>query len=211
MDRGSPPTVATRDAGNRKIMDQAVFSPCGLCREKPEKPPLWQIKATRVIHNEARREIEYKDAVLEMYGIPVFYTPYLVHPDPTVERRSGLLTPTIGHSDQIGFIYGQPYFHVDRPVTRHRDRTRRLHERGSDRAFAFSPSLRQWRDRSQGDRRHPVGNRRHDRLGIDWLQGQCGFGRAVFPQRYLADRASISSNPAIGPINASSVLEAMRS
>lgn len=106
---------ANRDAGKRKTMEQVVFSPCALCRENPEKPPLWQIKAARVIHNEARGEIEYKDAVLEMFGVPVFYTPYLVHPDPTVERRSGLMAPTFGHSDELGFIYGQPYFYeIDR-------------------------------------------------------------------------------------------------
>jgi LPS-assembly protein len=34
----------------------------------------------------------------------------MVHPDPTVDRRSGLLAPTLGISDELGFIYGQPFF-----------------------------------------------------------------------------------------------------
>jgi LPS-assembly protein len=101
---------AERTTGERKIMEQGVFSPCSLCREDPTRAPLWQIKANKIIHHETRYDIEYRDAVLEMFGVPVLYTPYLVHPDPTVDRRSGLLAPTLGYSDDLGFIYGQPYF-----------------------------------------------------------------------------------------------------
>ena len=101
---------AARTAGERKIMEKAVFSPCFLCLKDPTRAPLWQIKANKIIHHEARQDIEYRGAVLEMFGVPVFYSPYLVHPDPTVDRRSGLLAPTLGHSDELGFIYGQPYF-----------------------------------------------------------------------------------------------------
>jgi LPS-assembly protein len=103
---------AERSAGKRKTMEKAVFSPCNLCREDPTRAPLWQIKAGRIIHHEARKDIEYRDAVLEFFGVPVVYTPYMVHPDPTVERRSGLLAPTLGHSDELGFIYGQPFFYA---------------------------------------------------------------------------------------------------
>jgi LPS-assembly protein len=101
---------AERYSGQKKVMDRAVFSPCQACKEDPNRPLLWQIKAIKVVHDEQRREIQYEDAVLEMFGIPVFYSPYLVHPDPTVKRRSGLLAPTLGLSSELGFIYGQPYF-----------------------------------------------------------------------------------------------------
>jgi LPS-assembly protein len=84
---------AERTAGGRKIMEQGVFSPCSLCRKDPTRAPLWQIKANKIIHHETRNDIEYRGAVLEMFGVPVLYTPYLVHPDPTVDRRSGLLAP----------------------------------------------------------------------------------------------------------------------
>ena len=103
---------AERSGDQRKTMEKAVFSPCSLCREDPTRAPLWQIKAAQVIHHEARGDIEYRDAVLELFGVPVMYTPYMVHPDPTVDRRSGLLTPTLGHSDELGFIYGQPFFYT---------------------------------------------------------------------------------------------------
>ena len=64
------------------------------------------------MHDEVAKDIIYNDATLEMFGVPVLYTPYLAHPDPTVDRRSGLLAPLIGTSNELGFIYGQPYYHV---------------------------------------------------------------------------------------------------
>ncbi len=52
----------------------------------------------------------YRDATLELLGIPVAYTPFLSHPDPTVKRKTGLLTPTFGSSDSLGSSIRQPYF-----------------------------------------------------------------------------------------------------
>ncbi len=103
---------ARREAGRRKTMERAVFTPCLPCKDNPERPPLWRIRAAQVVHDEQARDIAYRDATLDMFGIPVAWAPYLVHPDPTVERRSGLLAPTVGHSDQLGFILGQPWFQV---------------------------------------------------------------------------------------------------
>ena len=40
-----------------------------------------------------KKEISYKDAVLNLYDVPVFIS-QIFHPDPTVERRSGLLAKT---------------------------------------------------------------------------------------------------------------------
>ena len=106
---------ARRTAGDRKVMDRAVFSPCNLCREDPTRAPLWQIKAVRVIHDERAKDVIYEDATIEFFGVPVAYTPYLRHPDPTVDRRSGLLAPRIGYSGELGAIYSQPYHHVFNP------------------------------------------------------------------------------------------------
>lgn len=102
----------TRTAEQRKILSRAVFTPCESCKEDPSRAPLWQIKARKIVHDEVAKDIIYNDATLEMFGIPVLYTPYLAHPDPTVERRSGFLAPLIGTSDELGFIYGQPYYQV---------------------------------------------------------------------------------------------------
>ncbi len=101
---------ATRIAGQRHELRKAVYSPCHPCETDPEAAPLWQIKAMRVIHDEALHEIEYRDAWLELSGVPVLYTPYLSHPDPSVKRRSGFLAPTWSSSKALGPSVSQPYF-----------------------------------------------------------------------------------------------------
>ncbi|MEO3429654.1 LPS assembly protein LptD [Pelagibius sp. CAU 1746] len=102
----------TRTGGNRTEFSKGVFSPCELCRDDPTRAPLWQIKAAEVIHDQEAKDVIYYDAWLEFFGIPVLYTPYLEHPDPTVDRRSGFLAPTVGSSDFLGYALEVPYFWV---------------------------------------------------------------------------------------------------
>ncbi len=99
-----------RIGGVETEMRKAAFSPCNLCPEHPERAPLWQVKAVRVVHNTETHDIVYRDAWLELFGVPVFYTPYLRHPDPTVERRTGFLTPVFGTSTDLGLTLQTPFY-----------------------------------------------------------------------------------------------------
>lgn len=96
--------------GNRTELRRGVYSPCDLCREDPTRPPVWQIKAGQIVHDKEEQLVEFRDAVLEIDGFPVFYTPYLSHPDPSVKRRSGFLAPVIGSSSSLGAHTSIPYF-----------------------------------------------------------------------------------------------------
>ena len=58
------------------------------------------------------KKIEYQDATLEMFGIPVAYFPYFWNADPSVKRESGILPPVMGTSSSIGAFFGQPYYLV---------------------------------------------------------------------------------------------------
>ena len=111
---------ARRSGGVVTEMRQGVYSPCKLCEQDPTKPPLWQVKAVKVIHDKNAKTIEYRDAWLEVLGIPVAYTPYLSHPDPTVKRQSGFLAPSFGGSSDLGFVGHIPYYFNLGP---HRDTT----------------------------------------------------------------------------------------
>jgi LPS-assembly protein len=71
---------------------------------------LWQVKAMQVVNNEKKQTIEYKDAWLEMAGVPVAYTPYFEHADPRVKRHSGFLPPSFGGSKQLGGSVTVPYY-----------------------------------------------------------------------------------------------------
>jgi len=111
---------ALRTGGVRTELDYAVYSPCRLCADTPGTPPLWQLKAREVVHDQQAQRIEYHDAALEMYGIPVAYLPYLSHPDPRAGRQTGFLPPRLGSSSTTGVFLGAPYFwapDVDRDLT----------------------------------------------------------------------------------------------
>ncbi len=106
---------AQRRGGVETVLDRAVYSPCRQCLEHRPSPPLWQIKARRVVHNQETHDIIYRDARLEILGVPVAYTPFLSHPDPTVRRRTGILTPTYGSSTDLGFSVQVPFFWAIKP------------------------------------------------------------------------------------------------
>ena len=101
---------ARRYGAGRMELAKAVYSPCEICREHPDRAPLWQIKAARVIHHRDAHEIEYRDAVLEVYGVPVAYTPYFRHADPLTPRKSGFLPPEFGSSSDLGTTAQIPFF-----------------------------------------------------------------------------------------------------
>lgn len=103
---------AQRVGGDRTDFDRAVYTACEPCRDDPGRTPLWQVKAQRVTHNQAEAQVEYRDAWLEFKGVPVAYTPYLSHPDPTIKRQSGVLTPTFGMNSSLGPSISLPYFQV---------------------------------------------------------------------------------------------------
>lgn len=106
---------ARRTGGTRTVMNRAVYSPCELCPTDRERAPLWQIKAKEVVHDQTTHDIAYYDAWLEVFGVPVAYTPYFEHADPTVKRRSGFLSPIYGSSSTLGYILTAPYYVVLAP------------------------------------------------------------------------------------------------
>lgn len=104
--------TARRVDGIRTELRRGVYSPCELCARDPTRPPVWQIKAEQITDDKETKLVEYRDAVMEIDGIPVFYTPYFSHPDPSVKRASGFLPPIIGSDASNGFRIGIPYYQV---------------------------------------------------------------------------------------------------
>lgn len=100
------------DESGRTTLKRGVYSPCKVCADGSGKQPLWQLKAVKVVHDRNKRRLYYEDAFLEVFGVPIFWTPLFSHPDPTVERASGLLPLNIQTSQNLGFVVGVPYYHV---------------------------------------------------------------------------------------------------
>ena len=101
---------ADRFAGSKTVLTQVMYSPCALCEKDPSKPPLWSLRAKRVEQNGEKQHIEYRDVKLYVYNTPVLYTPYLRHPDPSVRRLSGFLTPSTSFSNRYGMYVATPYY-----------------------------------------------------------------------------------------------------
>ena len=99
-----------RSEGRYSVLQSGVYTACEACKEDPRKPPLWQVKSARIIHDEAEKMIYFEQATLEFFGRPVAYFPYFSNPDPTVKRKSGFLMPIISSKSNIGVMAEVPYF-----------------------------------------------------------------------------------------------------
>jgi LPS-assembly protein len=92
-------------------LSRAFYTVCDPCNAQGEpQRPTWRLRARRVTQDETAKMMYYRDAVLEIKGVPVLYTPFFAHADPSSERRSGFLLPYFGESSRTGSFYEQPYY-----------------------------------------------------------------------------------------------------
>jgi LPS-assembly protein len=101
---------AERTGGRYTTFQSGVYTACEPCKDDPQKPPRWQIRTTRIIHDETERMIYFENARLEAFGVPMFFWPYLSMPDPTVSRKTGVLFPKFSYTGVQGFGLTVPYF-----------------------------------------------------------------------------------------------------
>jgi LPS-assembly protein len=97
-------TRADRSAGNYTVFENGVYTACAPCKDNPKKPPLWQVKGARIIHDQTDKMLYFENAQLEFFGVPMAYLPYFSTPDPTVKRKTGFLMPA--YSTVTGYGYG---------------------------------------------------------------------------------------------------------
>jgi LPS-assembly protein len=120
-------------------LDKAVFTSC----KKTDKCPPWKMRAKNMRHDKIKKKIIYKNAWLELYDYPVAYFPKFFHPDPSVERQSGLLRPAIGDHAILGDSIYTPYFFVisdDKDITL---KPRLFNNSGGSRKFLLQTEYRQ--------------------------------------------------------------------
>lgn len=87
---------------------QGVFTTC----KKDDDCPPWVLSASKIEHNKVKKTVNYENALLKIYDVPVFYFPKFFHPDPTVKRQSGFLVPAFSQSNNLGNYISIPYFNV---------------------------------------------------------------------------------------------------
>tara|TARA_A100000164_G_C21941267_1_gene790843 strand:- start:597 stop:2972 length:2376 start_codon:yes stop_codon:yes gene_type:complete len=93
---------------NTSIIKNGIFTTC----KTREKCPPWSLKSKEVTHDKEKKSINYKSSWLQLYDIPILYFPKFFHPDPTVKRQSGFLTPSMLSSSTNGGSINIPYYKV---------------------------------------------------------------------------------------------------
>lgn len=102
---------ADRITGDKGVFENSRFTPCN-CDFINGEQPMWDIKAGRTVRNEKTQTITHYNMRMDVMNVPVGYLPFLSHPDWTVRRRSGFLTPSFRLSSDLGFSPTVPYYHV---------------------------------------------------------------------------------------------------
>ena len=96
---------------------KAVFS---TCNTQDKECRGWEVNSDEFRHDKEKKVFEYRNSWLKLFDYKVFFTPYFNHPDPSVKRKSGFLTPYYGTSDSLGTQLNFPYFKVidiDKDIT----------------------------------------------------------------------------------------------
>ena len=109
-ERNKPRIFANTVKMSKEIttFNKSNFTLCNF-REDDKCPP-WSIQSTEMLHDSKKKTIYYKNALIKIYDIPIFYSPRLSHPDPSVKRRSGFLPPTFQDTKNLGEGLSIPYF-----------------------------------------------------------------------------------------------------
>nr|WP_234902482.1 LPS-assembly protein LptD [Agrobacterium larrymoorei] len=94
------------------ILNNGIYTACLPCAERPDKPPLWQVKAERVIQDGKSQTVRLEKARFELFGKSIAYLPFITVPDNRVKRKSGFLFPKFSVTDNLGFGVGVPYYQV---------------------------------------------------------------------------------------------------
>ena len=103
-------TRADRSSGNYTVFENGVYTACAPCKDDPKKPPLWQVKGARIIHDQTEKMLYFENAQLEFFGVPMAYLPYFSTPDPTVKRKTGFLMPGFSTVSTYGYGVETPFY-----------------------------------------------------------------------------------------------------
>ena len=99
-------TVSIKNENTK--FNKSIFTLCDY--RKNDKCPPWSVQAKEMTHDKKKKTIYYKNAVIKIFDLPIFYAPKLSHPDPTVDRKSGFLPPIFDNNKNLGTGFALPYF-----------------------------------------------------------------------------------------------------
>ncbi|WP_425043923.1 LPS-assembly protein LptD [Primorskyibacter sp. S87] len=98
----------TRVGGRYTQLYKTSVTSCHVCEDG--RPPIWQIRAQKVTHDQLERQLYFEGAQFRVLDVPVFYFPGIRLPDPTLERATGFLIPSVRTTSRLGTGIKVPYF-----------------------------------------------------------------------------------------------------
>ena len=101
---------AERKGGRVTTFNNGVYTACEPCEEKPDRAPIWRIKARTIIWDGKAKTIRFHHSRFEFFGLPIAYFPVFEVPDPTVKRKTGFLMPGINYKSELGVGVQVPYY-----------------------------------------------------------------------------------------------------
>lgn len=128
-----------RKDGRYSQFSRVAASSCQVCDNG--RPPLWQIRASKVVHDQLEKQLYFHNAQFRVLDVPLFYMPRIRLPDPTLKRATGFLVPRLKSSTQLGLGLKMPYFitlgdHADLTLTPYASAVTKTLEMRYRRAFA---------------------------------------------------------------------------
>ena len=91
-----------------KHVNKAIFTSCKI---NDDCPP-WSISADNIEHDKEKNKLLIIMLLLKFITNQFFIFQNFFHPDPSVNRQSGLLKPEINNSNVLGSSFTLPYFKV---------------------------------------------------------------------------------------------------
>ncbi len=95
---------------NITIIKDAEYTPCKEDNYLIKNCPGWKLKSKKIYQDAETKTVYYDHAKIYLFNLPVIYLPYFSHPDPSVNKRSGFLMPTIETDNNLGETFSIPYF-----------------------------------------------------------------------------------------------------
>ena len=111
IDKKNKPRIfsnLSRISEEKSEFQKSIFTICD--HRKNDKCPPWSIQSSKMLHDNKKKTIYYDNAIIKIYDIPIFYMPKFSHPDPSVDRRSGFLSPSFEDTKNLGAGITIPYF-----------------------------------------------------------------------------------------------------
>jgi len=101
---------AERENGMLTTFHNGVYTACEPCEAKPDRAPIWRVKAQKIIWDGKAKTVRFENSRFEMFGFPIAYMPVFEMADPTVKRKTGFLLPGITYKTALGAGFSVPFY-----------------------------------------------------------------------------------------------------